>query len=115
LGQRSAALLGFGFCICSFVGYAFASSTWMVYAFMVPGALQGLVSPSINGIMSGAIPANSQGELQGGIASMSSLTSIMGPPLMTGTFATFASDSAFGYFPGARSEEHTSELQSRDN
>lgn len=101
LGQRSAALLGFGFCIFSFVGYAFASTTWMVYAFMVPGALQGLVSPSINGIMSGAIPANSQGELQGGIASMSSLTSIMGPPLMTGTFATFASDSAFGYFPGA--------------
>jgi len=101
LGQRSSALLGFGFCIFSFVGYAFASSTWMVYAFMVPGALQGLVSPSINGIMSGAIPANSQGELQGGIASMSSLTSIIAPPLMTGTFAAFASDSALGYFPGA--------------
>src|SRR5690606_36869596 len=87
--------------IFSFVGYAFASSSSMVYAFIVPGALHGLVSPSLNGIMSGAVPANSQGELQGGIASMSSLPSVIGPPLMTGTFASFTGESALVYFPGA--------------
>lgn len=101
IGQHKAALMGFGFCIISFAGYAFASSGWVLYVFMIPGALQGFVMPSINGIMSGHIPANSQGELQGGLASMSSLTSILSPPLMTGTFAFFTATSAPFYFPGA--------------
>lgn len=101
IGQHKAALVGFLFCIVSFLGYAFAGSGWVLYAFMIPGALQGFVMPSINGIMSGQIPANSQGELQGGVASMSSLTSILSPPLMTGTFAFFTAASAPFYFPGA--------------
>jgi len=63
--------------------------------------LQGFVMPAINGIMSGQIPANSQGELQGGVASMSSLTSILSPPLMTWVFAAFSRDDAAYYFPGA--------------
>jgi MFS transporter, DHA1 family, tetracycline resistance protein len=101
IGQHKAALAGFLFCIVSFIGYAFASSGYMLYIFMIPGALQGFVMPSIQGIMSGHIPANSQGELQGGLASMSSLTSILSPPLMTGTFAFFTAVAAPVYFPGA--------------
>lgn len=57
--------------------------------------------PAINGIMSGQVPANSQGELQGCVASMSSLTAILSPPLMTWVFAAFSSDDAAIYFPGA--------------
>jgi DHA1 family tetracycline resistance protein-like MFS transporter len=57
--------------------------------------------PSVQSIMSGQIPANAQGELQGGLASMSSLTSILSPPLMTGTFALFTASSTTVYFPGA--------------
>lgn len=53
------------------------------------------------GIMSAQVPANGQGELQGGVASMSSLTSILSPPLMTGVFAMFTADTAPVYFPGA--------------
>ncbi|MCB1666489.1 MAG: TCR/Tet family MFS transporter [Pseudomonadales bacterium] len=101
IGQYKAALIGFGFCLLSFVGYAMASSSWMLYLFMIPGALQGFVMPSVNGIMSGQIPANAQGELQGGVASMSSLTSILSPPLMTGAFYLFSRDDAPVYFPGA--------------
>lgn len=101
VGQYKAALIGFVFCIVSFIGYAFASSGWMLYLFLIPGALQGFVMPSINGIMSGQVPANSQGELQGGVASMSSLTAIVSPPLMTWTFSVFSADDAPVYFPGA--------------
>ncbi|MDP1930368.1 MAG: TCR/Tet family MFS transporter [Gammaproteobacteria bacterium] len=101
IGQHKAAWMGFVFCIISFVGYAFAGSGYVLYIFMIPGALQGFVMPSINGIMSGHIPANSQGELQGGLASMSSLTAILSPPLMTGTFAFFTAASTPLYFPGA--------------
>lgn len=101
IGQHKAAIAGFLFCIVSFAGYAFASSGFMLYMFMIPGALQGFVMPSVQSIMSGQIPANAQGELQGGLASMSSLTSILSPPLMTGTFAFFTDSSTTGYFPGA--------------
>jgi DHA1 family tetracycline resistance protein-like MFS transporter len=101
VGQYKAALIGFAFCILSFIGYALASSGWMLYLFMIPGALQGFVMPSLNGIMSGQIPANSQGELQGGVGSMSSLTAIFSPPLMTWVFSTFSADGAPVYFPGA--------------
>ena len=101
IGQYKAALIGFSFCLLSFIGYALASSGWMLYLFMIPGALQGFVMPSVNGIMSGQIPANAQGELQGGVASMSSLTSILSPPLMTGAFYLFSREEAPVYFPGA--------------
>lgn len=101
IGQHKAAVAGFVFCIVSFMGYAFASSGYMLYVFMIPGALQGFVMPSVNAIMSGHIPANSQGELQGGMASMNSVTAILGPPLMTAVFAFFTASTAPVYFPGA--------------
>ncbi len=101
VGQFNAALMGFGFCILSFIGYAAATSGMMLYLFLIPGALQGFVMPSINGIMSGQVPANEQGELQGGVASMSSLTAIVSPPLMTWVFSYFSADTAPVYFPGA--------------
>lgn len=101
LGQYKAALLGFACCLLSFIGYALASSSGMLYLFMIPGALQGFVMPAVNGIMSGQVPANAQGELQGGVASMSSLTSVLSPPLMTGAFYLFSKEDAPVYFPGA--------------
>jgi len=101
IGQHKAALTGFCFCILAFLGYAFATSGYMLYIFMIPGALQGFVMPSVNAIMSSEVPANSQGELQGGMASMNSVTSIIGPPLMTATFAYFTADTSTVYFPGA--------------
>jgi DHA1 family tetracycline resistance protein-like MFS transporter len=47
------------------------------------------------------VPANEQGQLQGALTSLMSLTAIVGPPLMTNLFAFFTSDSAPVYFPGA--------------
>lgn len=101
IGQHKAAIVGFLFCTLAFVGYAFASSGYMLYVFMIPGALQGFVMPSVNAMMSSHIPANSQGELQGGMASMNSVTAIFGPPMMTATFAFFTADPEQLYFPGA--------------
>jgi DHA1 family tetracycline resistance protein-like MFS transporter len=47
------------------------------------------------------VPANEQGELQGALTSLISATSIIGPLIMTGSFAYFTSHSAPFYFPGA--------------
>ena len=51
--------------------------------------------------MSQQVPANAQGELQGGVASVGSLAAIVGPPLMTQLFGHFSSDTASVQFPGA--------------
>jgi DHA1 family tetracycline resistance protein-like MFS transporter len=51
--------------------------------------------------MSQQIPANAQGELQGGLASLSSLAAVLGPPLMTQLFGRFSDTAGVLYFPGA--------------
>ena len=101
LGSRRAAMLGFAFCIFSFLGYAFVTEGWMIYPFLAFGALQGFISPAMQGIMSTQVADSEQGELQGGLSSMASLTAIISPPFMTTLFAAFTGASAPIYFPGA--------------
>jgi len=101
LGEQRAALCGLLWGSAAFIGYAFASRGWMMYAFLVAWLFAGLVLPSIQGLMSRQVPANAQGELQGGVASLYSLTAVIGPPLMTQLFGYFSSERARVHFPGA--------------
>ena len=101
LGEQRAALSGLLSGSAAFFGYAFASRGWMMYAFLVAWLFAGLVLPSIQGLMSRQVPANAQGELQGGVASLYSLTAVVGPPLMTQLFGYFSSERARVHFPGA--------------
>lgn len=101
IGPARAAYLGLVFAAIGYFGYAFSTTGWMVYAFMVPAALAGLAFPSINGIITTLVPANAQGELQGALGSIGGLTAIVGPVLMTQTFAYFADANAPIQFPGA--------------
>ncbi len=100
-GMRLAAILGMLFTITAFAGYASASTSWMMYVAMVPGALGALVGPAIQGIATSQIGASQQGELQGGLSSTMSLTAIISPLMMTQTFGYFTSDGTPFYFPGA--------------
>lgn len=81
--------------------FAFASKGWMMFAFIVPYSLGGIAGPALQSIISGNVPPNEQGELQGALTSLMSLTSIVGPPLMTTLFARFTGASAPIVFPGA--------------
>ena len=100
-GAERVAIFGLLVSAVSFFGYAFASSGWMIYLWIVIGAGAGLIGPAVNSIMSAQIPANAQGELQGAIGSVTSLTYVLSPPVMTQLFAYFSSPSAPVYFPGA--------------
>jgi DHA1 family tetracycline resistance protein-like MFS transporter len=51
--------------------------------------------------MSNQVPLNEQGEMQGALSSMVSITAFLGPLIMTQTYAYFASDRAVVNFPGA--------------
>ncbi len=99
-GPVRTARISLCFAIPSFLIIAFAPNTATIIVAMVIGAVTGLCFPAMQQMMSERTPEDSQGELQGSIASIVSLTAILGPPVMTGVFGAFA-DSTGLYFPGA--------------
>lgn len=101
LGPERSVYIGLGLYALGLLLFAFASETWMMYAFLVPYALGGIAGPALQALMSNQVPANEQGELQGGLTSIMSVTSIIGPPLMTGLFAWFTNPKHSIHFPGA--------------
>ena len=101
LGQQRSVYVGLGMYAAGFVLFAFATQGWMMYAFTVVYCLGGIAGPAMQGIMSGKVPPNAQGELQGGFTSLMSLTSIFGPIIMSQLFFFAASDNTPFYFPGA--------------
>ena len=101
LGEIRCAVIGMTFASIAFLGYAFATEGWMLYAWMIPGALGGFTFPSIQGLLSKQIPANAQGELQGALGAVSSLVSILAPPVLTQLFGYYTAPENPVYFPGA--------------
>lgn len=83
-----------------FCGYAFSTSGWQLYIWLTVASLSGFVSPALQSIMASNVPRNAQGELQGALSSLNSITSIIGPVFMTQVFAAFTGDAAPIYFPG---------------
>lgn len=101
IGEERSVYLGLACGAIGFAGYAFSTEGWMMYAWMAAWAFMGLVNPSLNAIMSKLVGSNEQGELQGALACLGSLTSIVSPPLLTNLFSYFTGTSAPIYFPGA--------------
>lgn len=101
LGPNRSVYLGILLYALGLVLFGFASSGWMMYVFLIPYCLGGICGPSLQGILSSQVPADEQGELQGALTSLVSLTAIIGPPLMTGLFSYFSSTKAPFQFPGA--------------
>ncbi len=101
LGNKKSIYIGIAFYAIGLLLFAFASSSWMMFVFLVPYCLGGICGPALQSIISGQVPANEQGELQGGLTSIMSLTNIIGPVLMTGLFAYFTKPSAPIKFAGA--------------
>ncbi|MDB5239549.1 MAG: transporter, partial [Spirosoma sp.] len=101
LGQQRSVYVGLLFSALGFALFAFATQSWMMFAFMGVYALGGIAGPSVQGIISGQVPANEQGEVQGALTSLTSTTSIIGPLIMTNLFSYFTATNAPIYFPGA--------------
>lgn len=89
LGERRAALTGFAIGAVAYLGYGFADQGWMIYLLIAFGALGGFAQPALQAIMSRAMPANAQGELQGMVGALQGLSMIIGPYVMTQVFAAF--------------------------
>lgn len=101
LGNERSVYIGLLFYSLGFLLYGFATASWMMFAFTIIYGLGGIAGPALQGIISAAVPANEQGELQGALTSLMSATSIVGPPLMTNLFSYFTRPAATFRFPGA--------------
>jgi DHA1 family tetracycline resistance protein-like MFS transporter len=65
--------------------------------------LGGISGPALQALISAHVPKNEQGELQGSLTGLNSLTTIFGPSMMIGLTSYFSikNDPAHSYFPGA--------------
>jgi DHA1 family tetracycline resistance protein-like MFS transporter len=100
-GPKKSVYIGLALYTFGLILFAFASQSWLMFVFLVPYCLGGVAGPALQALMSNQVPANEQGELQGALTSLISVTSIIGPPLMTGLFAFYTKPTAMVYFPGA--------------
>jgi DHA1 family tetracycline resistance protein-like MFS transporter len=101
IGNEKSVYMGLGLYALGLLLFAFATEGWMMFVFLIPYCLGGIAGPALQSIISGHVPPNEQGELQGALTSLMSATSIIGPPLMTNLFAYFTHKEAPVYFPGA--------------
>jgi DHA1 family tetracycline resistance protein-like MFS transporter len=101
LGMERCVYAGLGVYAVGYFLFAAATRSWMMFAFTFVYCLGGIAGPALQGLVSTQVPPNAQGELQGALVSLFSLTAIVGPPLMTNVFAFFTGPSAPFYFPGA--------------
>ena len=101
LGSKRSVYVGMALYTIGLILFSFASQSWMMFVFLVPYCLGGICGPALQSIISGQVPSNQQGELQGGLTSVMSLTSIIGPVVMTSLFSYFTSPTAPFHFAGA--------------
>ena len=86
-GEARAVVIGMVVGGLSFLAYVFVSQGWMVFVIIAFSALQGLVFPSMNALLSRMTDASHQGALQGGMSSINSLAAIIGPVATTQALA----------------------------
>jgi MFS transporter, DHA1 family, tetracycline resistance protein len=101
LKERRAMAVGLTFGAAGFAIYGLASTGPEFWIGVPVMALWGIATPSLQTIMTRLVDATEQGRLQGALASLMGLASLIGPMLFTGTFALFIGTRASLGLPGA--------------
>lgn len=103
IGNEKSVYYGIMLYAIGLILFAFASQTWMMFLFLIPYCLGGISGPALQAIISLHVSKNEQGELQGSLTGLQSLTTIIGPPMMIGLTSYFSikNDPSHIYFPGA--------------
>lgn len=83
------------------VALGLATKGWMIYVGLPFAAFGAISGPTLDGILSDKVPADSQGELQGVLSSLTSISVIISPVLMSQVFAVFSGDAPLFWLPGA--------------
>ncbi len=101
LGDEKSTYLGLTLYAIGLTLFAFANQSWMMYVFLIPYCLGGIAGPALQSIITKHVPSNEQGQLQGSLTSLMSLTSVLGPLIMTGLFNYTTHKESAIHFPGA--------------
>lgn len=102
LGERRTLILGMGMDGIGYVLMAFASESWMVLPILVFLSMGGIASPALQSIITRQVDETRLGEVQGILASATSLTGIIGPVAFTAIYAATQTDWAgFVWISGA--------------
>ncbi len=85
----------------AYVLYGIAPDAWVIYVIITIGAIGGMSTPALQGMISKSVRDDEQGSLQGCLSSLNSVSSIIGIPLATGLFGFFISKDAPIELPSA--------------
>jgi len=100
-GLRKNIMAGIAFYGIGLILIAFNNIGWLMYVYMIPYCMGGIGGTALQGFISEHVSPREQGELQGALTSLVSITTIIGPLLMTSLFHHFTSKDSSIYFPGA--------------
>lgn len=100
-GQKRVIVMGFVFWTVGMLSFCFASTPLILYIALIPYVLGGIAGPSVQGLISNSVSEKEQGNLQGALAQVMSVTAIIGPVLYTNLFARYSAEDTSVYFPGA--------------
>lgn len=100
-GKRFVVTVGFLLWTVGMFFFSLASEPWMLYAFLIPYALGGVAGPTVQGIISNQVSEKEQGNLQGSITGLVSITAILGQLVFSPVFYFFIRPGGGIYYPGA--------------
>lgn len=100
-GEARLAVAGLAFSVLAALGYGIAASLpFVILLFFLHGP-EGFVHPMLTAMLSRAVPENAQGELQGGISSMTNIAMLVGTVFYAQVFGFFMREDAPVVSPGA--------------
>lgn len=90
LGEKRMIVIGGVMGAVGFLAMAVAPVGWMLLAVLVPFSIRGLSNPALQSLMTQEVSVSEQGELQGAMTSLLSVSSVIGPLVGTNLLAHFA-------------------------
>lgn len=101
IGDKNSIIIGLLFYGMGFMLFSIATNGWMMYIYMIPFGLGGIAGPALQSMITKQVAPNEQGELQGGITSLQSVTTIIGPLVASNLFSYYSDGKDHFQFPGA--------------
>lgn len=93
-GNEKSILYGITFYSVGMLLFSLANKDWMMFAILGIYCLGGIAGPALQSVISSKVSPKEQGDLQGALTSVISITSIIGPLLMTQIFYFFTHPAA---------------------
>jgi DHA1 family tetracycline resistance protein-like MFS transporter len=101
LGLAKSIVTGLFLNCISLFAFGIVDATLLLFVTSIFYVFAGIAGPAMQSSISNHTPANEQGQIQGGLTSIISLTAIIGPLVMTSLFSFFTKKNGPMYLPGA--------------